>query len=295
MRVLGREIHAVQLFIDRDRRPVAGVAGVGPRIVFPRVVAELARLRNRVEDPQALAGAHVVAADVALDVLLRARRAAGEVSGADDDDVVAERRRRVEADVGGLEIDAGLIDFRFEIDDAVSSERGDRHAGFRVELDHVIAGGDGDDALVTLAVRPVGEPSARALPRSRRAALPLVHAPHPQQLSARRIERDDGAAGACLRVHHVVDDDRHRLHVEIGARSEVVGLEAPRDAQVLDVVLVDLVERRVFRASRICRVGTPFAIFRARLGSERQSGSRRRTVNKLRSMRSPDSGSGSWC
>ena len=121
--VFGREIHAVQLFVDRDRRPVAGVARVRPRIVLPRVVAELAGLRNRVEDPQTLAGAHVVAADVALDVLLRARRAAGQVSGADDDDVVAERGRRVEADVGGLEIDAGLIDLGLQIDDAVPAER----------------------------------------------------------------------------------------------------------------------------------------------------------------------------
>ena len=48
----------------------------GPRVVLPRVVAELARPRNRVEDPQPLAGPHVEAADVALHVglALRARR-----------------------------------------------------------------------------------------------------------------------------------------------------------------------------------------------------------------------------
>ena len=125
-RHLGGEIHAIRRFIDRDRAPVAGVAGVGPRVVLPRLVAFFAGLRNRVEDPEALAGAHVVAADVAFDVFLRARRASRRVRGADDDDVVADGRRRVEADVGGRQVEAGLVELGLEIDDAVAAERSQR-------------------------------------------------------------------------------------------------------------------------------------------------------------------------
>ena len=83
--VFGCQEHAIQLFVDRDRPPVAGIAGVRPGIVLPCVVAGLAGLGNRVEDPQALARPHVVASNVALDVLLRARGAAGQVGRPDDD------------------------------------------------------------------------------------------------------------------------------------------------------------------------------------------------------------------
>ena len=55
-RILDRQIHEAELFVDRDLRPDAGVAVDRPRFLFPRVVAELAGPRNRVERPQQLAG-----------------------------------------------------------------------------------------------------------------------------------------------------------------------------------------------------------------------------------------------
>ena len=287
--VFGREVHAIELFVDRDGRPVAGVARVRPRVVFPRVVAELAGLRNGVEDPQALAGAHVVAANVSLDVFFRARRAAGKMCGANDDDVVAERGRRVEADVGRLEIDARLIDLRLQIDDAVAAERRDRDAGLRVQRNHVVAGSDGDDALVTLAVGPVREPASGALARARRRRACLRPCATSTTSRRWRDQRHDGAPRAGLHVHHVADDDRHRLHVEVGTRAEVVGLEAPRDAQVLGVVLVDLVERRIFRAARLGGIGAPLAVFRARAGQPAATSStpEQQIIHSLTDMRSP--------
>ena len=88
----------------------------------PRVVAELAPLRNGVEDPQPLAGADVVAAHHALRVAHRPRRRARPVGGADDDDVADDERRGVEPELGGVEIDV-LIGFELQIDGAVASER----------------------------------------------------------------------------------------------------------------------------------------------------------------------------
>ena len=93
-RDLDRQIGDAELLVDGHLRPDAGIAGVGPRVLEPRVVAELAGARNRVEDPQPLAGARVVAANVALRVGLAARRRAGAMRGADDDDVLARRPAR---------------------------------------------------------------------------------------------------------------------------------------------------------------------------------------------------------
>ena len=86
------------------------------------------------EDPQPLAGAHVEAADVALDVGLAGRHAAGLVRGADDDDVAGDDRRRVQSDLAGDRIDR-LIVVLLQIDDAVRAEAGTRIAGLRVERD----------------------------------------------------------------------------------------------------------------------------------------------------------------
>ena len=77
-RRLDRQIDVAELFVGGERRPDRRVAGIRPRIVQPRVVAELARLRNGVEGPQPLARADVEAADVALGVFLRSRRRAAD-------------------------------------------------------------------------------------------------------------------------------------------------------------------------------------------------------------------------
>src|SRR4030095_9019445 len=61
----GKE-HRAELLVHADLRPAAGVAGIGLRVLFPRIAAELTGLGDRVEDPQALAGAHVEPAHVAL-------------------------------------------------------------------------------------------------------------------------------------------------------------------------------------------------------------------------------------
>src|SRR5262245_37418405 len=64
-RHLGGEIHSIGGLVDGDGAPVAGVARVRPGIGFPRLVALLTWLRNRVEDPETLAGARIETAHVA--------------------------------------------------------------------------------------------------------------------------------------------------------------------------------------------------------------------------------------
>ena len=107
----------------------------------------------------------------------------------------------------------------------------------------MISGRHRHDALVALAVGPVGDAAAGTLAGRAFAALAFVHPPHPQQLARRRVDGDDRAACARLGVHDAVDHQRRHLHVEVGPRAEVVALEPPRDAQALGVLLIDLVER----------------------------------------------------
>ena len=120
-RQLHRKKHGVRLFVDRHLRPDAGVPRIRPRIFFPRVVAEFTGLRNRVEDPQTLSRACVVAADETLFVNLALRSAARQMRGADDDDVLRDDRRRVESHFSGDRIDL-LIVVHLQIDDAVRAK-----------------------------------------------------------------------------------------------------------------------------------------------------------------------------
>ena len=69
-RQFDRQIHEAEILVDRHLRPHARVAGVDPRFFFPRVDAEFAELRDGVENPEPLAGAHVEAAHVAFFVLI---------------------------------------------------------------------------------------------------------------------------------------------------------------------------------------------------------------------------------
>src|SRR4029079_17212956 len=104
--------------VDSDRCPIAAVPRVRPRIVFPCLVAELARLWNGVKNPEALAGADVEPSNVTFDVFLGPGRTARQVCGADHHDISTDHGRRVDADVSSLEIDVWLIDLSLQIDDA---------------------------------------------------------------------------------------------------------------------------------------------------------------------------------
>ena len=82
-----------ELFVDGDLRPHAGVAVGRPRFVFPRVVAELARTRNRVERPQQLAGPHVVGAGQSFRVAVRDDLGAFLECCPDEDDIAGDSDR----------------------------------------------------------------------------------------------------------------------------------------------------------------------------------------------------------
>ena len=84
-RRLNRQIHEAEFLVGGDLGPHARVAVHGPRVVFPRVVAEFTGPRNRVERPEQLAGARVEGADQPLGVVVRADGRAFAERRADDD------------------------------------------------------------------------------------------------------------------------------------------------------------------------------------------------------------------
>ncbi len=104
----------------------------------------------------------------------------------DEDDVPGHRRRRMQTDFAGIEIDLfTLADDRpdFHVDDAVFAEGLDWLTGVRVEPDQAVARRDEEDAVVTFAVGPVRESSAGKLPRRIYGTLPFTKRVDPHQLA----------------------------------------------------------------------------------------------------------------
>ena len=168
---------------------------------------------------------------------LALRRAARQVRGADDDDVLRDDRRRVQADLAGDRIDR-LIVLQLQIDDAVLAEAGRGHAGLGVERDHLVARRHVDDARAARPSVQYDEAASGELPRRRFAALAFVLAVHPQQ-SRRCRRRAPRPRGACRpwsrRRRPTISGVASK--VELGARAERVGLEPPRDLELVEVVL----------------------------------------------------------
>ncbi len=261
-RRLDRQVHEPEILVDRNLRPHADVAVDRPRVVEPRVVAELAGPGNRVERPQDLPRAHIVGAGHALGVVVGRDRHALFHRGADEDHVLRDDGSRVETDFSGLEIDLLAVaehDADLHVDDAVLAERAHGLPGLRVERDEAISRRDVDDAIVAFAVAPVREPAARELTGRRRAARAFGVAVNPEQLAGGRVERDHGPAGAGGRVQHALDHQRRPFELVLRARAEAVGLEAPGHLEVVEVLPVDLIERRIPAAADIARVARPLA------------------------------------
>jgi hypothetical protein len=160
---LDRQVNEAELFVRGDLRPDADVAVVGPRLLLPGVVAELAWTGNRVERPQQLAGAHVERPHQALGVVVGRDGRAFTHRGADDHHVLDDGRGRVDADLAGLEVDLlalGPDHPHFQIEDAALAESRNHRAGLGVQLDELITGRHVDHPIVALAVGPEGHATA---------------------------------------------------------------------------------------------------------------------------------------
>ena len=298
-RRLDRQVREAELLVDGHLIPDADVAVVRPRVLFPRVVAELAGSRNGVERPEPLARADVEGLHEALRVVVRPRRVAFAERGADD-----ARRRCAIAGVACRPISPVIRSIGWPVPYTAPAFRSTApslpndwhaHAGLRVERDEEEPGRDVEDPFL-FAVGPVRHAASRQLARRGGAARAFGLAVHPPQLARRGVERDHRPPRARGRVEHAADHQRRAFELELGPVPEAVGLEAPGDFERVEVAGVDLRERRVVmvlsgrrdtratppssRPARRCSAGsgivthqTPAARMAMSAGFERESAS----------------------
>ncbi len=114
--------------VDRRLTPVVDPADVFPGVFRPRVVAELAGARHRVERPDEFAGENVVGADVA-----RRRHVVFPRRAPQDDQILEDASGRVRLDRSDR-LRIAAIDPDAQVDDPVRAERHDRLSRLRVHL-----------------------------------------------------------------------------------------------------------------------------------------------------------------
>ena len=255
-----RNVDVAELFIAGQRSPRAGVAGELPGILAavvlaPGLDAEFAGLRNGVEGPQQLAGVDVIAANVARRVQPRGQRDADLKRGAHHHNIANDDRRRGGAD-GAVQHHLA-VEAEPEVDVAVFPEARDRRAGLGVQRDQLIAGGDEQDPVVAAAVAPVAD---AAIVGAHGSALGgIVTAIGPQRLAGGGVGRDHGAPGAGGEEQLAARHQRSHFPGRLRRGAHVLGLPAPDHLQILDVVRVDLIERRIPGAAGVASVHAPLA------------------------------------
>ncbi len=92
----------------------------------------------------------------------------------------------------------------------------------------------------------------------------------PEEFAGRCVERDNRPSSAGRRVEHPTDHQRRAFELVFGAGAETIGLEAPRDLEVLEVLRRDLVEWRIAAAARVARVAWPLAVLGGRNEARRR-------------------------
>ena len=215
------------------------------------------------EDPQALAGADVERTHIAFLVSPALRHAAGQMRGADDNHVFGDGRGGVQTNLTGDQVHV-LIVVQLQIDDAALAEAGHGNSCLRVERDKTISRRHVDHPRLS-GVGPVSQPATGESARGRIAARPLVFAVHPQQFASCGVERHDRSPRARRRIDNAVRHQGRRFIIEFRTGAQRIGLEAPRHLQLVEVVLIDLVERRVLGVGEVTAPGSPFAGLRASL------------------------------
>ena len=258
--VVGRrgqgDVDVAEFLVGREHRPGVGVALPPPGLVAPGFRERLAFLRDRVEAPLQLAGAHVVGAYVARRVSL-VRDVVVDL-GADNHGVADDDGRRAVRDVRRHPI--AIAEVADQVHHAVVAERRVGLAGRGIDGDELLAEGRDQDAF-GLAVGPVLDAAGAARQLGRQFAGPATRVVEPELLAGRRVQR--GHLAVRRGGVHRAADHQGRGRVAAGVvgalEAGVGGLPAPRHLQLGEVLGVDLVERRVLGRCQVRAVVPPFA------------------------------------
>ena len=227
----GLPVQQLQLGIVRTGQPRRAAAGLPAVLAAPGFVAGLARRRNRVPAPHALAGLRVVGVHEPADAVFRARHA--------DDDLAVDRERRQR------QVVADLVVVHGDVPPQRARLRVERRqvAGDRSGVHHVVEHGDA-------AIHRRRSDHDHIVGNLRR--------PAPQRTPGAHVERGHRAR-RLGHVHHAVHDERRGF--EDARRSKLVD---PGRLQLRHVLLVDLIELRV--ALRLVAAGVRQPVRRLALG-----------------------------
>ena len=253
-----RQIEQPAPLVEREvEGPRVGAEAPFPAVAIPRVMTDVARLRDGVELPQLRAVTRIEGARVADPADGPRRRI-----GADHDDVLVDERHRVirHADIHG----------------AVRAEAQIALAGLGVDRDQAASGSEDDAWRKATVAGPVRDTAAG----ERAAGNELL----PDLLTRLGVERHDTIRGR--QIHDAVDDNRRRLGIHTGgtappaSRCRRTGLQAvcPGFREARDVPGVDLGQRRIRRAGVVVAVHRPVegAAVGRRLSRGRRIGRRER-------------------
>ena len=250
-----RQVDVAQLLVGAHGRPHVGLPEVPPGVVLPGLVAVLALLRHRVEDPELLAGAGVEAAHVARGgVLLGGLAVPVDDAGADHHHAAADDGRR--GDAVALAVDGPPQAFP-QVDEAALAEGRVGPAGPGVDGVEAVAGGAVEHPLQRAAA-PVrhasgGAPVALVLPG------PGVEGP--QLFAAGRVDGAEYVEGGSV-VEHPVGHQGGALvppgPEALGLGDRLVGRGvAPGLPQLVEVAAVDLGQGREAGAGGVGGVRGP--------------------------------------
>jgi len=236
-----------------------------------------------VEDPLEFTRADVVTADVAWRRRLPDRAVADH--GTDDDRVADDRRRRAVRD--GARIDPASevrhAPLSQQVDLAARPETANGLPGDAVERDQaaVVRGQEDPDLFTTAAIlfdrtAPRGDAAMLEADVRRPAGAPGLGIVGPEGLAGGRVDgRRLGHLGGD--VEHAVEHDRDRLElprldrpVRLGDGGRR-GLPLPGHLELVEVRVVDLIERRVLRVVRAVSESGPFDHGVRVLGRARES------------------------
>ena len=252
------QVNVAQILVRAHERPDVRVAAIFPRFVFPSLDAEFALLRYRMKNPSWLAGPRVKGLNVAARGFL-VLWAVGN-RRADNHVVSADHGRRSHRIVAGVDRQRD----RFcQVHLSAFAEFGHGFPGLGVDRPQVRIVGSNIDPLLA-AVGPIRHAAMHEAEIRRAPDFIAFRIEDPNRLARLGIDRGNlGQRRAGVQCS--ADHQRRHLVVERAERAifflqrQVRRIPGPGDLQRGDVILIDLIEGRVFRAARVAAVVPPLA------------------------------------
>ena len=250
LRACSWRVNNTPLLIDGKLAPHIRSADAFPGVLRPSVITEFTRTGNRMKGPDQFARPYIKGANIA-----RGRSVSLVRCGTENQKILkypSRSRRLDQADRCRVAIQA-----LFEIDTPILPKRVDRLARARIDRAEKVIAGEKEPSVVSVLALPIIDAAVRDYLGIRLRSM------RPDFFARRRVERHNG-------VVFGKNIDRSTGHKRIEEVLVVIpGRVFPRDFQLMDIRLVDLLQRGVLRSIRGSAVIGPCRMVLAKQG-ERQ-------------------------